>query len=248
MGAPGAKDGSSRKQTSGLANNNVHVGHRERVRRRFMLEGLSNFAPHEILELALFYCIPMKDVNELAHEMINAFGDLPRLVEASPQDIMSRCKVNENTAVLVSFLSRFAQQYFQSRWSKRVVLDNFKDAGSYLVNMFMNKRVEAFCLTCLDASRRLSSTEVINEGTIGEAPVYLRNIAQAALLHSASCVILSHNHPGGSRQPSRADISATRQIIDVFSYLDIIVLDHIIVCDNNFFSFAEHNLLNLKYF
>jgi DNA repair protein RadC len=240
------KDKPAGKRTGGAVN--VHSGHRERVKRRFIHEGLNNFAPHEILELALFYCIPMKDVNELAHKMINAFGGLHHLVEASPKEIMSRCGVNENTAVFVSFLSRFAQHYFQERWSKRVVLDNFKNAGEYLVNVFMTRRVEAFCLTCLDASRRLNSTDIISEGTIGEAPVYLRNIIQTALLHNAVCVILSHNHPGGSTQPSRADINATRQIINAFSYIDIVVLDHIIICDNGFFSFAEHNLLDLKYF
>jgi len=227
----------------------IHAGRRARMRERYIKEnGLDSFAEHEALELLLYYCIQQKDTNELAHRMLKEYGSLASLLDAHPLDIIKRCKVSEGTSVLVSMAPRLAKLYYQSKWEKNIRLTSPRLAGQYLVDMLGGRNTEAFYILCLDAQRRLNSTAMVSEGTVEEAPVYIRNIVQAALLHDAVSVVLSHNHPGGSVSASGADIEATRQIARAFELLDINVLDHIIVAGPKYFSFAENGgLLGLRY-
>ena len=227
----------------------LHAGHRARMRERYIKDnGLDSFAEHEALELLLFYCIPQKDTNELAHKMLKEFGNLANLFDAHPIDIVKRCNVTENTSILISMMPRLAQRYFQSKWEKNVRLVTPQQAGQYLIDMYGSRNTEAFYILCLDAQRRLNNAVLVGEGTVEEAPVYIRNIVQTALLHNSVSVILSHNHPGGSVSASGADIEATRQIIRTFELLEITVLDHIIVAGSRYFSFAENGgLLGLRY-
>ena len=110
----------------------LHWGHRQRVKKRFLEEGLDAFADHQVLELLLFYCIPMKDTNELAHKMIDQFGSLANLFEARPEEICERCKVSENTAILISLIPKLAGRYYQGKKGNWPVLGNPKDAGEYI--------------------------------------------------------------------------------------------------------------------
>ena len=227
----------------------LHNGHRARMRERYLNEnGLSSFAGHEALELLLFYCIPQRDTNELAHKMLNEFGNLANLFDAHPRDIVKRCNVSENTAILISMIPQLAKQYFQSKWEKNIRLVSPQSAGRYLIELFAGRNTEAFYMLCLDAQRRLNYAALISEGTVEEAPIYIRNIIQTALLYNAVNVVLSHNHPGGSVSASGADIEATRQIIRAFEVIEINVLDHIVVASGRYFSFAENGgLLGLRY-
>jgi len=227
----------------------LHAGHRARMRERYINDnGLDSFAEHEVLELLLFYSIPQKDTNELAHRMLLEYGGLANLLDAHPLDIAKRCDVSANTAVLVSMMPQVAKRYFQSKWEKNVRLVSSQLAGQYLVDLFAGRTTEAFYILCLDAQRRLNNAALVSEGTVEEAPIYIRNIVQAALLHNAVSVVLSHNHPGGSISASGADMEATRQIVRAFEMLEINVLDHIIVAGPRYFSFAENGgLLGLRY-
>ena len=227
----------------------LHSGHRARMRERYIKEnGLDSFAEHEALELLLFYCVPQKDTNEMAHRMLREYGSLANLFDAPPADIARRCKVSENTSILISMMPQLAKRYFQSKWDKNVRLVSSQLAGQYLVDMFRGRNTEAFYILCLDAQRRLNNAVLVSEGTVEEAPIYMRNIVQTALLHNSVGVVLSHNHPGGSVSASGADIEATRQIIRSFELLEISVLDHIIVAGSKYFSFAENGgLLGLRY-
>jgi DNA repair protein RadC len=225
----------------------AHEGHRERVRHRYLNEGLDKFEDHQILELLLFYCIPVKDTNELAHCLLKEFGSLSSLFEAKPQEIEQKCRVTENTAVLISMIPALAQRYFRDRWSKRQRLASAEDAGAFLMDMFVGHVYEAFYAICLDRQRRLINAALVNEGTVDEAPVYIRNVLKPALLHHAANIIIAHNHPGGSRRPSGADVEATRQIINAFQYMGIDVLDHIVVAGDSYYSFSSNGLLGLHY-
>ena len=230
-------------------NEGLHSGHRARMRERYIKDnGLDSFAEHEALELLLFYCVAQRDTNELAHKMLKEYGSLANLLDAHPLDISKRCDVSETTAILISMIPELAKRYFQSKWAKNTRLASSQQAGQYLIEMFGGRNTEAFYILCLDAQRRLNNAAMISEGTVEEAPVYIRNIVQSALLHNAVSVVLSHNHPGGSVSASGADIEATRQIIRTFELLDISVLDHIIVAGSKYFSFAENGgLLGLRY-
>ena len=222
----------------------LHEGHRQRVKTRYLSEGLDAFADHQILEMLLFYSIPMKDTNELAHKMISEFGSLAILFEADPQDIKKRCGVSESTAILISLIPSLTRRYLKSKWGEKPVLSSSAKAGEYVISLFAGRIYEAFYLICLDSQHRVNSAALVHEGTINEAPVYPRLIVETALRHQANSVVLAHNHPGGTFQASEADIEVTKRIVTALASISIHVNDHIIVCGDRYFSFAENSMLN----
>jgi len=222
---------------------NLHSGHREKLRRRFIEEGLNAFEDHQVLEMLLFYTIPRRDTNELAHRLIEKFGTLASLLDASPEIIEKEGKVNRNTAVFLSMIPQLARRYSLQKQGRKPVLDSSCKAGKYITSLFIGKNYEAFYVCCLDSQNRLNYAALVHEGTINEAPVYPRLIVETALRYQASSVILAHNHPGGSLRPSTADIEVTRRICEALNTISISVIDHLIAAGDNYFSFAENGLL-----
>ncbi len=221
----------------------IHAGHRSRVRNRFILEGLDAFEEHEVLELLLFYCIPRRDTNELAHRMIKEFGSLAGLFEAEPEEIKKRCKVSANTAILIALIPSLARKYFTIKWGDRPQLNSSTKAGEYATSLFAGRTYEAFYIICLDSQNRVNYAALVQEGTLTEAPVYPRLVVEAVLRHRASSAILAHNHPGGSLQPSKADIEVTSRVEKALETISVKVVDHIIVAGDRYFSFKENGLL-----
>ena len=221
----------------------LHEGHRQRVKDRYLAEGLDSFTDHQVLEMLLFYCIPMKDTNELAHKIINEFGTLAGLFEADPKDIRERCGVSENTSIMVSLVPSLSRRYLKTKWGDKPVLSSSSKAGEYAISLFAGRTYEAFFLICMDAQNRVIHADLVHEGTINEAPVYPRMIVEAALRHKANSVVLAHNHPGGGLQPSNADIEVTQRITAALETISISIIDHIIVAGNKYVSFAEKGLI-----
>ncbi|KUO76548.1 MAG: hypothetical protein APF77_05310 [Clostridia bacterium BRH_c25] len=221
----------------------IHEGHRQRVKTRYLSEGLDAFEDHQVLEMLLFFSIPMKDTNELAHKMIHEFGSLAGLFEADPKDICKRCGVSENTAVLVSLIPSLARRYSRVKWGDKPVINSSIKAGEYAVSLFAGRTYENFFIICLDSQNRVNYAALVHEGTINEAPVYPRLIVETALRHQANSIILTHNHPGGSMEPSSADIDTTKKIVAAIEAISIKVMDHIIVAGEKYYSFAEKGLI-----
>ena len=217
-----------------------HQGHRQRIRDRFLLEGLDGFADHQVLEMLLFYCIPRKNTNELAHQMLQEYGSLSLLFDASPEEIHRRCGVSMNTAILISAIPQLSKRYQRSRWGDKPLINSSSKAGNYAKDLFTGKKYESFFLISLDAQNNVNHASLVHEGTINEAPVYPRLLVETALRHQASSVILAHNHPGGSLHPSRADLDVTEKIRSAMQTIHIKVVDHIIVAGDHYYSFAEN--------
>jgi len=223
-------------------------GNRARMRERYLKDNkLESFAEQEALELLLSYCARQKDTTELASKMLRVYGSFANLLDTHPLDIAKRCQVSENVSVLISMVPHLARLYNQSKWEKKVRLVSSHTAGQYLIDLLGGRNTEVFYILCLDAQRRLTNAALVSEGTVEEAPIYIRNIVETALLHKSVSVVLAHNHPGGSQSASGADVEATRQIIRTFELLEINVLDHIIVSGESYYSFAESGLLGLRY-
>lgn len=223
---------------------NLHKGHRQRMRERFLAQGGEGFADHEILELLLFSCIPMRDTNELAHKLIEEFGSLPMLVEAEPQDVIRRCGISEATAVFISAQNALIKCCLKQKWEKRTFFDSSQKAGEFAISLLTQMNYERFYIICLDNQHRFIKAVAVAEGTIQGAVVYPRLVVEAALRHQASSIILTHNHPGGSLKPSLNDITTTEKIVKAMNLIDINVVDHIIVADNQYFSFAEKDMIH----
>lgn len=221
----------------------LHLGHRQRLKNRFLQEGLQNFEDHEVLQLMLFYAIPYKDTNELAHQLINKFGSLSKVVEANPKDLEKVSGISEHSAILLSIIPHFFRKYMADRQKKKLNLDSSKKAGEFACSLYYGISYEVFYVICLDAQHNLLHYEIVHEGTIDEAPIYPRLIVESALRHKAHSVILSHNHPGGTSNISEADINATKRIISALAPIEIDVIDHIISVGNSYISFREQKII-----
>ncbi len=222
---------------------NIHKGHRQRVKKRVLKEGIDSFEDHQILELLLFYCIPMKDTNKLAHQLIDNFGSLAGVFDASPSDLIKKAKITENSAILLSLIPSLARRYQQGKFKGKTILSSTSKAGDYVLSLFTGRLYEVFYVICLDTQNKVNHTCLLHEGTINEAPVYPRLIVETALRHQAASVILAHNHPGGRLEPSQADINVTGKIKIALEAISIAVVDHIIVAENRYYSFAENRIL-----
>ena len=222
----------------------MHEGHRKRLKMRFLKDGLDSFEPHQVLELLLFYSIPRKDTNELAHELLKKYGSLSGVFEADPKDLAQISGIGENTAYLLSLIPQLARRYSNDKWGDKPELNSSTKAGNFAVSLFGGRTYEVFYIICLDSQNRVNYSELVHEGTINEAPVYPRVLVEAAIRHKANSVILAHNHPGGTLNPSRADIEATRTICTALESISIKVVDHIIVCGEKYYSFAENGKLD----
>ena len=221
----------------------MHTGHRQRMRERFRKEGLEGFAPHEVLELLLFYARARGDVNPLAHELLDAFGSLKGVLEAGPEQLMQVKGVGEETAAFLGLMVPIFRRYQEEVCSQTVTLKTCSAASQYCKALVAGLRRERLYLISISASRLLLGTRLICEGVLNEVPAYPRRVVEVALNHNASAVLLCHNHPGGHAEPSSADIASTEQLEALLYHLGITLVDHIIVAGNETYSMSQHGHL-----
>lgn len=218
-----------------------HEGHRKRLRDRAARTGLEGFQPHEVLELLLMETIPRKDVNPLAHALIRHFGSFSAVLDATREELMQVDGVGERTAEHLSRQPDYFAFYSRDRWERdETMLSNTHEACEYCKTMFGRQREEAMAVVCLDARKVVISRQILVKGTVDETPVYPRMVAELALRMHACSVILVHNHPSGSTDPSPADIEVSEQVHRALQTLEIALLDHIIVAGPHALSLASH--------
>ena len=220
----------------------VHDGHRDRLRQRFLDHGLGPFAEHEALELLLYYAIPRRDTNLLAHRLINHFGSLSQVLSASMEELLSVDGVTLRGAILIHMVPQMLRRACIEK--PGVVLNSAQSAGAYLLRLFEGKTMEIVFQLCLDRKGRLLSCRKLSEGGISAAAVDVRAIVGNALLASASSVILAHNHPSGIALPSPEDYAATDKIRAALEAVGVPLQDHIIVAGEDYVSMRESGYLN----
>ena len=222
---------------------NIHEGHRGRLKARCIQEGLASFTEHQLLELLLFYAIPYRDTNELAHQLIDYYGSFSAVLDADYHELLQRPGVGPNTALLLSMLPGMFRRYQLDRWGEKVRIDNLRSLGDYVVNLFIGCNYEEFYLICLDSQDHVTQAALINKGTLNEVSIYPRVVVETALRHKARSVVLAHNHPGGSLRPTSGDMHLTRRLISILQEININVVDHIIVAGERYLSFADKGLI-----
>lgn len=221
----------------------VHDGHRDRMRNRFLENGLNGFADHEILELLLYYAIPRGDVNPLAHTLMDRFGSLSGVFSA-PMELLTKVEgVGERTAALLRLIPQAAQRARLADMEKGLALNTRKRVGDYLLELFSQERNEAVYQLCLDGKGKLLACRRLGSGSASAVTLDVRGVMQNAILFSASSVILAHNHPSGVALPSEADQAATLRVREALATIDVRLLDHIIVADHDFISFSDSGFL-----
>lgn len=221
-----------------------HQGHRRRLKERFRRTGLDGFGQHEMLELLLFYGIPQRDTNSLAHSLMKRFGSLSGVFDASYEDLLDVQGISENSATLIKMIPQLAGAYLADRNDPGMILDTTEKAGAFLLSKYIGVTNERFYLLCLDNKRKLLNCALVSEGSLSRVNFRPRQILQQALQCSASSIILGHNHPYGTALPSDTDILMTRQLCEMAQVLEITLRDHIIVAGDDFVSLAESGLLH----
>lgn len=218
----------------------AHDGHRKRMRERFRANGLNGFAEHEVVELILFYGRARGNVNDTAHALVDTFGSLPGVLEATPEQLMAVDGIGEESATLLSLILPLFRRYSDEINQERTKLTGRQPTMAYCRTMMAGYRQEQFYVICLTADGSIICNRKVTEGTLTSVTAYPRLVLEAALNSNAHSVVLCHNHPGGVAMPSDDDICTTRYLQQLLEGVGIIVLDHIIVAGNQTYSMVQH--------
>ena len=222
----------------------IHDGHRQRLKNRFRAEGLDHFEEHQVLELLLYYVIPRKDTNPIAHALLERFGSLSQVLEAQPEELAKVPGMGDSAATFLSLITAVGRYYLINRTMQETILPTVEKCGRYLLPYFYGRRNETVFLLCLDAKCKVLCCKEMGEGSVNSAGVPIRRIVETALGVNATSVILAHNHPSGLAIPSDEDVHTTRRVALALDAVEIGLVDHIVVADDDVVSLAQSGLYN----
>lgn len=220
----------------------IHDGHRQRLRDKYANAGLERFEDHEVLELLLFYSIPYRDTNEIAHNLINHFGSIGGVFSASVNELTKVKGITQNSAVLISMIPKIMVRV-KIKGASDIALDSVPTLTAYCKSLFLGEVVESLKVICLDQRLKVLGCETISGGTTGTIEFSARKIIETAFKYKSDIIALAHNHPRGETSPSQADIAATNSLKTTLSAVGIKLLDHIIVADGDALSMKGEGIL-----
>lgn len=226
---------------NGVQSPNLHEGHRQRVKSKFLKYGIESLDDYQVLEAMLFYAVPKKDTNELAHTLVNRFGSLAGVLEAEYDELIKVNGVGENIGSMLKLFGMVSMRYAQSSFSyeNRTLLDDTKKMLEYCKTLFLGEKRELVYLLALDTEMLLVGKEVISQGSVDSVEVTPRRAAEFAFKSNSNNIVITHNHPQGTSLPSRADVKTTIHFREVLKSMDIELIDHIIVGRDGAISFRN---------
>ena len=217
----------------------IHSGHRQRLKDRFRREGLDNFDELYVLELLLFYCIPQKDTNPLAHRLLNHFGSLAAVLDATAEELEKVDGIGKNVSTFLSLITQVGRYYQVKRAEPGEILCTIEQCGNYLVPYFFGRERETVFMLCLDAKCKVLCCKKIGEGSVNSANVPIRRVVELALGANATTVVLAHNHPSGLAIPSADDVQTTHRVAAALEAVEITLADHIVVSRDDYVSIVQ---------
>lgn len=217
----------------------VHGGHRQRLKERFLEQGLDGFTDIQALELLLFYSIPRQDTNPIAHRLLDHFGSLSQVLDAPVEELMCVDGIKEHSAVLLHLINEMGRCYLTDRAQREKILPTIEDCARYLQPFFYGRTTEMVYLLCLDAKCKVLSCKKVGEGSVNSAGISVRKVVETALREGASVVVLAHNHPSGIALPSAEDLQTTHRIAAGLRSVEIQLADHIVVADDDYVSMVQ---------
>jgi len=221
----------------------IYLGHRKRIRQRFLKHGLEPFHDYEAIELLLTYAILRKDVKPTAKLLVERFGGFKGVMDASIEELETVQGVGRNTAILIRMIKACSERYLREKVLHKPTISSPNDLLDYCRQSMEGLRDEQFRVIFLNSKNEVITDEVIQEGTVDQSAVYPRKIIERALNHKATALIFVHNHPSGDPSPSLQDRELTRGLVSMAQGLGIRVHDHLIIGQKGHFSFREGDLL-----
>ena len=217
----------------------IHDGHRQRLKERFLREGLDNFDEVNVLELMLFYCIPRSDTNPLAHTLLDHFGSLAQVLDANVEELEKVPGVGHSVATYLHLMTEVGRYYQIKRSEPGEIMRSIEQCGKYMLPYFFGREHETVFMLCLDAKCKVICCKKVGEGSVNSANIPVRRVVEMALGVNATTVVLAHNHPSGLAIPSADDVQTTLSIAKALETVEIILADHIVVSKDDFVSIVQ---------
>jgi DNA repair protein RadC len=220
-----------------------YLGHRARLRERFLNGGADALPDYEMLELVLCAAVPRGDMKPLAKDLLKRFGSFADVISAPRERLLEVKGVGDAVVAQIKLVEAAALRLSKGNLLNRPALSSWSALIDYCTAAMSRTPHEEFRVLFMDRKNMLIADEVQGKGTIDHTPVYPREILKRALVLGASAIILAHNHPSGDPTPSRADIDMTREIAKAAATLKIVLHDHIVVARGGVLSFKAQGLL-----
>ena len=224
--------------------NDTHTGHRKRLREKFLKSGLAGFHDYEIVELLLTLGAPRKDCKSQAKEAIKRFKNLRGVLAASPEELQQIKGIGPHSAFGIKLMQEVAREFLKERIMDRPFYKSPQEIFDYLYHSMRDLKKEVFKVIYLNSQNQIMETVDLFQGTVNSSSVSPREVIEGALKHNAVSLIFVHNHPSGNPEPSASDKELTRELVYAGKIMRLNVLDHIIIGDNRYFSFADEGLID----
>ncbi len=226
-----------------MPSDDIAAGHRKRLREKFVKSGLAGFHDYEIIELLLSLGTPRKDCKQLAKEVIKKFKTLRGALSASLEELQQIDGIGPHNAFGIKLVQEVAREFLKEQIIDKPIYKSAKEIFDYLYHSMRDLKKEAFKVIYLNSQNQIIEVGDLSEGTINIKPISPREVLESAFRHYAVSLIFTHNHPSGNPEPSRNDKELTRELVYAASIMQIKVLDHIIIGNNCYFSFANEGLI-----
>lgn len=224
-----------------------HGGHRRRMRERFIQEeNLRSFAPHETLEMLLYYAIPRQDTNPLAHRLIEHFGSLSAVLEADTASLAAVEGMGEQAAVLVSMMLPLFRIYLLDKTLPKQSIRDYTQIDQYCTALFTGATKEQCYVLAFDAKLKLKGCEMLSEGTVASVEMCPRRLISVLLKYGASGAVVTHNHLSDTAAPSIEDVEMTQLLTDLLEKMQIRLYDHVIIAGRELYSFSRDKRICLE--
>jgi len=218
-------------------------GHRKRLREKFIKSGLKGFHDYEIIELLLSLGTPRKDCKQQAKEAIKKFKTLRGVLEAPPEELQQIEGIGAHSAFGIKLMQEVAREFLKEKIIDKPIYKSSQEIFDYLYHSMRDLKKELFKVIYLNSQNQIIETEDLFEGTINSSSISTREVIESAIKYNAASLIFAHNHPSGNPEPSQSDKEITRDLVYAGSIMRIRVLDHIIIGNNRYFSFAGEGLI-----
>jgi len=215
----------------------------ERPREKLLEKGAASLSDAELLAIFLRTGVRGKSAVDLARHLLSEFGSLRALLEARQADFSAHPGLGAAKFAQLQAVLEMARRHLAQQLVRDSVLEKPQHVRDYLKARLRHETNEVFACLFLDSKHRVLAFEVLFQGTVDAASVHPRQVVRRALAHNAAALILAHNHPSGSTEPSEADCSLTRRFKELSGWLDIRLLDHFIVGEGEPLSMAERGLI-----
>lgn len=222
-------------------NGKEHTGHRQRLKKKFIENGFDVFEPHEALEMYLFYAIPRKDTNPLAHRLLNRYNTISGVCDAPIDELQNEFGLSQSAAVFLKMLPEMSRLYNESKLSYDSPIEP-EEVGDMFMKKFIGRTSEVVALMLGDAKGKMIYFNIIAKGSLNSTEMPIRKIVDLSLRHNAKTAYIAHNHPSGSAFPSSRDLETTQNLYETLASIGVELCDHYIITNEDYVSLRESGL------